>query len=436
MKAIYLILSITLLFFLSSCATTPKYVAEVNPDYTVAVLPLYNTTNDIDGPVLVREVFNKKIQRYYKTKSLKEIDRILRDQMGINLGGQLDLTTPQKLGEVLGVDAVIYGYLLNFDDITTIAYNARKVRAGFKMVDTMTGRTIWARGQGVRSITGMVEAQPATERLTPFRSIKEIEKIPGINEWYDIVNLPEQAAASGDARSALAIEALAAMSTVLSFGVHFFGNIFDIHLITETRVMTNRIVDSIGEGKKSLSSVEPKVPRLIFPAYLVFADKNFSAVMMMTTVLRSTQDSVTRRIELLKLGNNLRSNRLTDDKLSVIIKRDEKKGYILDNGKGRFIKVDLDDPHLQKTEIIKEFVEDVMVDNHPCEKYRVIVIYGDWHIQEGFVWEAKDMDGFVIKVSLRDNESKVMMDLKDINLGAPPASAFDIPDSYTEAIVY
>jgi len=33
---------------------------------------------------------------------------------GINLGGQLDLTTPQKLGETLEVEGVLYGELIDF----------------------------------------------------------------------------------------------------------------------------------------------------------------------------------------------------------------------------------------------------------------------------------------------------------------------------------
>ncbi|WDT79624.1 MAG: hypothetical protein MPW14_21225 [Candidatus Manganitrophus sp.] len=38
---------------------------------------------------------------------MNEVDQILKDQMGLTLGSQLELTTPQKLGAALGVDAVL-----------------------------------------------------------------------------------------------------------------------------------------------------------------------------------------------------------------------------------------------------------------------------------------------------------------------------------------
>lgn len=424
--------------FLSSCATLPEqYDVKVKEDYTVAVLPIYNATNDIDGPELVRKVFNEKIQRYYKSKPLKEVDRLLRDQMGITLGGQLDLTTPQKLGEVLGVDGVIYGYLLNFDDITTVLYNARKVRAGFKLVDTKTGNVVWARGQGVRSITGIAEIPSEAERMAPFMSIKDIEKIPGIHEWYDLVNLPQAAASQSDSYAAVGIMAFAAASTVLSLGTHLFGEVLDIHLITETRIMADRIVHTVGSGKKMLAEPVTRVPRLIFPAYSVFGYRDFSAVISMTTINRSTQEGVTRRIELAKLGNKIRTNRVSDGTiLSVIINKDAKKGYLIYHNRNRYMEVNLDDSHFQGIKIVKEFFGEDVVDSSPCVRYRIAVIYPDGYIQEGLIWEAKDLDGFVKRLRIKDKDSKVIIELENISFETPPETIFEVPKDYSKETVY
>src|SRR5512139_2594399 len=81
---------------LSACATFPKYEVP-KKEYTVAVLPLYNETNDLDGPIMLRQMFDQKLRPYYRTAPLETVDEILRDQAGISLGGQLGMIKPQKL---------------------------------------------------------------------------------------------------------------------------------------------------------------------------------------------------------------------------------------------------------------------------------------------------------------------------------------------------
>ena len=139
----------------AGCAPQPRMPAHYNfsnPIKRVAILPMKNDTVDVNGPDMVRSKMEAMLkERGYNVKALKESDQILRDQMGINLGGQLDLTTPQKLGEVLGVEGVLYGDLMDFDETTTGIYNVKKVRAKFKIVNTMTGDTFWERGLGVKS---------------------------------------------------------------------------------------------------------------------------------------------------------------------------------------------------------------------------------------------------------------------------------------------
>jgi hypothetical protein len=77
--------------------------------------------------------------------------QMLRDRMGITLGGQLGLTTAQKLGETLGVEGVLYGTLMDFNESTLGAISVKKVRGSFNLVDAMTGQSVWQRGLGVRS---------------------------------------------------------------------------------------------------------------------------------------------------------------------------------------------------------------------------------------------------------------------------------------------
>lgn len=154
-RYILLLISLIAIVSLNACAMMPVRQANPNnPIRTVAVLPMLNQTNDVEGPQYVRTEFDKKIrENFYANKPIKDIDQLLKDQMGITLGAQLDMTTPQKLGELLGVDGVIYGTLMNFDTQTTGVYNVRRVRAKFKLVNTKTGETVWQNGIGIKSET-------------------------------------------------------------------------------------------------------------------------------------------------------------------------------------------------------------------------------------------------------------------------------------------
>ena len=124
-----------IIFSLSGCSSMGVRIAPnpANPTRTVAVLPMYNMTNNLDGAEYVRERFSEELaRRQYAVMETAETNSILQEQTGISLGSQLEMTTPQVIGEILGVDALVYGYLLDFDDIILGIYNARMVRAAFQ----------------------------------------------------------------------------------------------------------------------------------------------------------------------------------------------------------------------------------------------------------------------------------------------------------------
>ena len=91
-------------------------------------------TNNLDGAEYVRERFTKELDRHqYAVMEPARVTSVLQEQTGITLGSQLEMTSPEVIGEILGVDALVYGYLLDFDDIIFGIYNARVVRAAFKL---------------------------------------------------------------------------------------------------------------------------------------------------------------------------------------------------------------------------------------------------------------------------------------------------------------
>jgi len=232
------------LLTLAACAQKAVYVRPdlSNPVFTVAVLPFYNASNDVEGPRLMRREFFKRIQnRHYSVMPLEQTDSLLMDKMGITLGSQLEMTTPEALGEVLGVDAVVYGYVLNFDDITTGVYNMKKVRAGFKLVDVRSGAVLWARGLGVKAAivggkagAGVTILQELGDNgLDEFSSINGIEGISGLSDWHYIRVIGTEKV--GEA----ALFALSEKLVTTAFGVH---------LMAETSILLNRVMPGFPAG--------------------------------------------------------------------------------------------------------------------------------------------------------------------------------------------
>ncbi len=135
-------------FFLAllfaGCSLKPKMIV---PNYVapqkVALLPMANRSNDLKGPEYVRSELARLIEaRGYNIIPPAESYEVLRTKLGITDGGQLGSATPQKVAEALGVDAVIYGDLLEFKFMNVGFYQNRLVEAGFKMVGK-DGRALW-----------------------------------------------------------------------------------------------------------------------------------------------------------------------------------------------------------------------------------------------------------------------------------------------------
>lgn len=259
----FFVLLVMLLFFAAACTAPQRRVRPdlSNPVYTVALLPMYNATNDVDGPRTVREGLFKRLDNMnYLPKALSEVDQTLMDRMGITLGSQLELTSPRELGETLGVDGVIYGYLLNFDDVTTGLYNMKKVRAAFKLVDAKTGRVVWARALGVKSglaggdvgagVTLLKELKG--DGLEDLKNIKGLSDIPGLADW--------QVLRAGKTEK---VEDAA----MIAIGEKLFSKALGVHLKIETDEMIDRLMAGFPAGPGTARTGEPAVVDEARPRY-------------------------------------------------------------------------------------------------------------------------------------------------------------------------
>lgn len=448
MKKINLSFLTVFCFLLISCSIPVHTISPnpSNPIRTVAVLPMYNATNDVEGPRVVRELAEKRIQKWhYASKPLNEVDQILKDQMGLTLGSQLELTTPQKLGAALGVDAVLYGYLLNFDDITTGVYNEKRVRAGFRLVDTKTGKVVWAGGRGIRNESGSLGSMASSrdDGIGGLKSVPGISEIPRLEEW-------EKAGEAADA------------SFMMAVGGKLLEKATGGYLKAETEAMLNKIFGNFPAGRGSGEAAPVALPRVAaavapppptagnpFFSYMKLGQRDFTSDLVMTSFMKKDNRQMVMVGKLAKGGENFRTDiDMTEAmkneakgapagffKTASISRGKSKKNYTLYPDLKKYMEHEVveGEKGAKEPKITKKKVGEEVVDGRKCDKYQVDVTASDGKTFQGYIWEPKEIKDFIVKSEFEDQEFKQTMELKNLKLATPPPPLFEIPKDYTLA---
>jgi hypothetical protein len=163
---------------LVGCAAPKVYIAS---DYVsagkMAVLPMSNESNDLDGPIYLRRLLNEGLaSRGFQLLAAGDIDEALKVQ-GFTDGGQLHATTPQKLGEWTGADTLLYSTIENFDYINVGFYAQRRVKIAAKLVSAKTGVRLWETEQEGVTRTFAGNRKDAERMFAAQLAIKAVEKM-------------------------------------------------------------------------------------------------------------------------------------------------------------------------------------------------------------------------------------------------------------------
>ena len=142
----------------------------------VAVLPMSNESNDLDGPIFLRKLLNEGMaERGFQELPTEAIDAQLKIQ-GFTDGGQLRAATPQKIGEWTGADTLLYSKIENFDYINVGFYAQRRVKISAKLVDARTGERLWeAERDGTTRVVATNRKQ-AENLFAAQLAVKAVEK--------------------------------------------------------------------------------------------------------------------------------------------------------------------------------------------------------------------------------------------------------------------
>jgi len=138
----------TALVVLSACAYR-KPVDLISPDFSartprsVAVLPFDSLSTDLDATPLVRPIiYQRMIYKGYNCAPPDQVDAALKAK-GAMVSHDVYMFTAQELGEMLSVDAVVYGTVTDFTKHYAVIYADIIVGLKLQMVDTATGEVLW-----------------------------------------------------------------------------------------------------------------------------------------------------------------------------------------------------------------------------------------------------------------------------------------------------
>lgn len=142
----------------------------------LAVLPLANETTSLDGPELVRRLCRQALQaRGIQLVDDERVDEKLKEA-GVTEGGQLGALTPQRIGQAMEAEGLLYGTLLEFEDWTLGFYSRREVRARFRLVAAATGQTLWEHEGGYKDLDFALSAEEAKKKAKERLGRSVLEK--------------------------------------------------------------------------------------------------------------------------------------------------------------------------------------------------------------------------------------------------------------------
>ncbi len=127
---------------------------------TIAVLPFLDNSRKKEGAAEVRKGFYNHFSSLpFKDMELRRVDNLLK-KADLEETEALYRTSPQELGKILNVDAVVFGEISNFDKLFAVVYSQVAVGAEIKMYDTRTGKFLWSGMHTVRIHEGGISTNP------------------------------------------------------------------------------------------------------------------------------------------------------------------------------------------------------------------------------------------------------------------------------------
>lgn len=159
---------------------------ENNVPRSIAVLPFHNEAKSKEGSEEVRRGFYNHFSSLpFKDMEIHRVDDLLR-KAGLTDPEVINKTSAVDLGKILGVEAVVYGNISNFDKLFAVVYSAVSVGAEIKMHETKTGNFLWSGQHVVRIHEGGISTTPIGLIATVIATAMNIRDIQLLRACDDL----------------------------------------------------------------------------------------------------------------------------------------------------------------------------------------------------------------------------------------------------------
>jgi hypothetical protein len=244
-------------------------------------------------------------------------------------------------------------------------------------------------------------------------------------------------------------------SLAYGLGTQLFTKAVGIHLDYESTELVRRVADNLPWGpgpgaavtvpQPKVSITDIKMPEPPSFGYMDWEGKqDFSAVVFSASLDKSRSESINMEIPMAIAGNKMRMDmdmsrmmkgdaQSTLSKMVIIERGDKKTSYTLYPNSKRYLVHRETEEVGEKPQVEKTKVGSEIIGKHQTDKFKVRIIYKNEKVEEGFIWNARDLNGMTIKSEIENKDYKVTTELRNIILKTPRASLFEIPAGYTEA---
>jgi hypothetical protein len=171
-------LSLFIVFGSVSCAfrilqspPAPTVLEEEKLPYKVAILPFVNKTSNPEAGTIVRKMF----YNFFSSLNYRDLEPYVIDENLKTNNLYTDITggknvSPQKLGQLLGVDAVIYGEVISLGKTYALVYSDNQAGLKARMVRSSNAKPVWELEHTIHIEEGDVPLSPIGLAATIFKT--------------------------------------------------------------------------------------------------------------------------------------------------------------------------------------------------------------------------------------------------------------------------
>ncbi len=120
------------------------------------------------------------------------------------------------------------------------------------------------------------------------------------------------------------------------------------------------------------------------------------------------------------------------DKMHMLITPEQKSTVIIYPGLQSYASVPISEDELGEARVETTELGKETVDGHPCVKRKLASTDSKGKTHEAFVWSATDLNGFPVKMQMKEKKQNVLITFKAPSLEKPDAKLFEMPAGYTK----